>query len=84
MWRPGTAGNREVRTDISVEQQMAEFMSEGEPPTERMRIGDVARVDQDSRPVALPVKGNTSDGPIGQLAIDNLDASYLDDAFDVY
>ena len=84
MRRPGTAGNREVRTDISVKQQMAELMSEGEAPTERMRVGDVARVDQDSRPVALPVKGNTPDGPIGQLAIDNLDALFLDNAFDVY
>ncbi len=59
-------------------------MSEGEPPTERMRVDAVARVDQDSRPVAFPVKGNTSDGPIGQLAVDNRDTLFLDYAFDVY
>ena len=34
--------------------------------------------------MALPVDGNTSDGRIGQLAIDNRDALFLKDAFDIY
>ncbi len=84
MRRPGTAGNRQVRTNISVEQQMAELMSKGEPPPKWMRVGAVTGVDQYPRPVAFPVEDNTSDGLIGQLAIDNRDALFLDDAFDVY
>ena len=34
--------------------------------------------------MALPVDGNSSDGPVGQFAIDNRDALLLDEDFDVY